>query len=96
MARALLSCRSIRTASVLSPRSVSHASNGPATAPDAFWWNRTASARFVVPVGASSPTGSWAPSATTSAPPTTSECPPMYFVVECTTTSAPSASGCCR
>src|SRR5580692_395715 len=34
--------------------------------------------------------------ASTSAPPTTSEWPPMYFVVECTTTSAPSASGCCR
>ena len=30
------------------------------------------------------------------APPTTSEWPPQYFVVECTTTSAPSASGCWR
>ena len=30
------------------------------------------------------------------APPTTSEWPPRYLVVECTTTSAPSASGCCR
>ena len=29
-------------------------------------------------------------------PPTTSEWPPRYFVVECTTTSAPSASGCWR
>jgi len=27
---------------------------------------------------------------------TTSEWPPMYFVVECNTTSAPSASGVCR
>ena len=32
----------------------------------------------------------------TRAPPMTSECPPRYFVVECMTTSAPSASGCCR
>src|SRR5215207_7903030 len=30
------------------------------------------------------------------APPTTSECPPRYFVVLWTTRSAPSASGCCR
>ena len=29
-------------------------------------------------------------------PPTTSEWPPRYFVVECRTTSAPSESGCCR
>ena len=29
-------------------------------------------------------------------PPTTSECPPRYFVLECTDESAPSASGCCR
>jgi hypothetical protein len=29
------------------------------------------------------------------APPTTSLCPLMYLVVECTTMSAPSASGCC-
>src|SRR5438876_780166 len=33
-------------------------------------------------------------SATT--PPTTSEWPPRYFVLECTTTSAPRPSGCCR
>ena len=33
---------------------------------------------------------------TTSAPPTTSEWPPQYFVVECTTTSAPRVSGCWR
>ena len=35
-------------------------------------------------------------SATTTAPPTTSEWPPMYFVVEWSTTSAPSSSGRCR
>ena len=64
------------------PRSVSQASNGPPIAPMAFWWNASLS-----PSSAS---------AATSAPPTTSECPPRYLVVECTTTSAPSASGCCR
>ena len=31
--------------------------------------------------------------ATTTAPPTVSECPPRYFVVECTTAPAPSSSG---
>src|SRR5690606_19795653 len=79
---ALSQCRSIRTASVLRPRNTSHASNGPATAPIAFWWYASRSAR----------SSSW----TTSAPPTTSEWPPQYLVVEWTTTSAPSASGCCR
>ena len=34
--------------------------------------------------------------ATTTAPPTTSEWPPEYFVVECTTMSAPWASGLIR
>ena len=34
-------------------------------------------------------------SAVTTAPPTTSLWPLRYFVVECTTTSAPSAIGCC-
>lgn len=64
------------------PRSTIHESNGPATAPIAFWW-----------YASSSPSAS---SAVTSAPPTTSEWPPMYLVRECTTTSAPSASGCWR
>ena len=31
-------CRSIRTASVLMPRSTSQESKGPAIAPIAFWW----------------------------------------------------------
>ena len=35
--RALAQCRSMRTASVLMPRSVSQASNGPGTPPAAFW-----------------------------------------------------------
>ena len=64
------------------PRSVSHASNGPPAEPVAFCVKASRSP---------SPA-----SATTSAPPTTSECPLMYLVVECTTTSAPRASGCCR
>ena len=72
----------MRTARVRSPRNVSQASNGPATAPMAFWWNvsRSATSR----------------SLTTTAPPTTSEWPPQYFVVECTTMSAPRTSGCWR
>src|SRR5215470_16748821 len=72
----------MRTASVLTPRRVSQASNGPATAPVAFW---TKASR--------SPSSG---SATTTAPPTTSEWPPRYLVVEWTTASAPSASGFCR
>ena len=52
------------------PRRVRNASNGPATAPMAFWWKVTLSAR--------------SRSRTTSAPPTTSEWPPQYLVVECT------------
>ena len=80
--RAFSLCRSIRTPSVLIPRMVSQASNGPATEPVAFCRNASRSPS--------------AASATTIAPPTTSEWPPRYLVVEWTTTSAPSASGCCR
>ena len=79
---ALRQCRSMRTARVLIPRSVSQASNGPATAPVAFCKKASRS-----------PSSG---SATTTAPPTTSEWPPRYLVVEWTTASAPSASGCCR
>ncbi len=61
---------------------MSHESNGPDTAPMAFWWKVIRSAR--------------SRSRTTIAPPTTSEWPPQYFVVECTTTSAPRVSGCWR
>ena len=42
-ARALRLCRSIRTASVLMPRSVNQQSRGPGTAPAAFWWNLSVS-----------------------------------------------------
>ena len=64
------------------PRSTSQASKGPAIAPIAFWWNASCSPSSAV--------------AATSAPPTTSECPPRYLVAEWTTTSAPSAMGDCR
>ena len=37
---ALSQCRSMRTARVFRPRSTSQASNGPGTAPMAFWWKR--------------------------------------------------------
>ena len=64
------------------PRIVSQASIGPETAPAPNWRNPTASAS--------------SPSFTITAPPSTSLCPPRYFVVECTTTSAPRISGRCR
>ena len=61
------------------PRWTRKQSNGPGTAPTEFCTNRTAS---------------WSSgSATTTAPPTTSECPPRYLVVEWTTAPAPSSSG---
>ena len=41
---AFAQCRSIRTASVLTPRSTSHASNGPGTAPSDFCRNASCSA----------------------------------------------------
>ena len=74
--------RSIRTASVFSPRSTSQQSNGPGTAPSDFWRKASRSES--------------ASSFVATKPPTTSEWPPRYFVVECRTTSAPSASGCWR
>ena len=78
-ASALSLCRAIRTASVLVPRSTSHASIGPGTAPDDFRTKAISSAN--------------ASSLTTSIPPMTSEWPFRYFVVECITTSAPSSNG---
>ena len=72
----------MRTPRVFSPRVVRNASIGPETAPTANWMKPIFSASSA--------------SLTITAPPTTSECPPMYLVVECTTTSAPRASGCCR
>ena len=60
----------------------SQESNGDGTAPAAFCRNATSSRISL--------------SLSTTAPPTTSEWPPMYFVVEYTTTSAPSDNGCCN
>ena len=79
---ALSLCRSIRTPRVLRPRVVRNASIGPEMAP---------TANCTKPIFSAS-----SASLTMMAPPTTSECPPMYLVVECTTTSAPRASGFCR
>ncbi len=71
-----------RTASVRSPRSTSQELKGEATAPSSVRSSRSrSSCRRARPK--------------TSAPPCTSLWPPRYLVVECSTTSAPSASGCC-
>ena len=80
MASAFSLCRCIRMPRVLMPRDVRNASNGLDTAPAANWVNSTCSAT------------SSCPAANTRPPPTMSEWPPRYFVVECTTTSAPSAT----
>src|SRR5438445_663081 len=69
----------MRSASVLVPRSASQQSNGPGTAPYAFWMNPMRSAR--------------SSRFTTSIPPTMSLWPFRYLVVECSTMSAPSSSG---
>ena len=79
---ALSQCRSIRTAAYAGRAAPARSRTGRRSPPMAFWWKRRFSAR--------------ASSLTTSAPPTTSEWPPQYFVVECTTTSAPRVRGCCR
>ena len=72
----------MRTASVLVPRSTSHASNGPMMAPAAFCTNFSHSM-------CSSRTQ-------TTMPPTLSLWPLRYFVVLWMTMSAPRARGCCR
>ena len=71
----------MRTESVFSPRRTSQESNGPGTAPSEFWRKRSCSASPSSDVAAK--------------PPTRSEWPPRYLVVECTTRSAPSSSGRC-
>ena len=78
-ARAFSLCAFIRRCSVRMPRWTRKASSGPGTAPTEFCTNLIASCS--------------ACSLTTVAPPTASLWPPMYFVVECTTASAPSSSG---
>src|SRR5215211_6320424 len=78
-ARALSVCAPTRRWSVRRPRWTRKQSSGPGTAPTEFWTKRTRS---------------WsAGSATITAPPTTSEWPPRYLVVEWTTASAPSSRG---
>ena len=74
--------RSMRTPSVLRPRRTRKQSSGPGTAPTAFWRKRSRSAT--------------ASSLVPAKPPTTSEWPPRYLVVEWTTTWAPRARGFCR
>ena len=89
-ARAFSVWAAIRRCSVRSPRCTRKQSSGPGTAPIEFCTNFTPSCAR--------------DSRTTTAPPTASECPPRYFVVECTTASAPApaAAGrpawrtCCR
>ena len=75
----------MRTESVFRPRPVRYVSNGDGFAPTQPKKKRSCS---------------WKPGTRESSPqtmpPTTSEWPPMYFVVECTTTSAPSSNGFCR
>ncbi len=74
--------RSIRNASVLRPRSARNESNGPWMAPTAFCRNASRSrSSSLVP--------------TIATPPTMSEWPLRYFVVECTTRSKPYSSGLC-
>src|SRR5207244_2958499 len=79
MRRPLWSYCGSRRASVLVPRSASQQSNGPGTAPDAFWMKPICSAK--------------SSAFTTSMPPTMSLWPFKYLVVECSTTSAPSSRG---
>ena len=82
IATAFAQCRSIRTASVFTPRRTSQRRTGPGTAPSDFCRNASCSAS--------------ASSFVATKPPMTSEWPPRYFVVEWSATSAPSASGCWR
>ncbi len=70
------------TASVLIPRSTSHASNGEHDSPRAL----QIQAIFLACSG----------DLDTTQPPTTSECPLMYLVVECITMSTPNSIGRCR
>jgi len=78
-ARALSQCRSIRSASVFTPRRTRKQSIGPGTEP----------AAFRVTVSAEANSGSLV----ATKPPMTSECPLRYLLVEWTTTSAPISSG---
>ena len=78
-AAAFAACRSTRRWSVRRPRSARKQSNGPGTAPIAFWRNRSRSAT--------------AGSRVTATPRTVSLWPARYFVAEWKTMSAPRSSG---
>src|SRR5215207_1034645 len=71
--------RATRSARVRSPRWTRKQSSGPGTAPTEFWTKRIRSCSSA--------------SRAIAAPPTTSEWPPRYLVVEWTTAVAPSSSG---
>ena len=79
---ALACARSTRRCRVRSPRSASHASTVPGTAPCRL---RVATSRSATPT-----------SRATATPSSRSEWPERYFVALCTTTSAPVSSGRCR
>ncbi len=68
---------------------MSQESKGPAMPPMLFWWKAIRSSASSMPATRMS-------LAVTTAPPTTSLCPPEYFVVEWVTMSAPRAIGFCR
>ena len=78
-ARPLALCCAMRSASVLVPRSTSQESNGLRIAPAAFWTNCSHSMS--------------SSRAATTTPPMLSLWPFRYFVVLCTTRSAPSSIG---
>ena len=73
-------CARMRRCSVRRPRWTRKQSNGPGHGADRVLHE----AHLLVELGVAR---------RSTAPPTASECPPRYFVVECTTTSAPSSSG---
>ena len=77
-ASALVHCRDTRSGSVARPRCSRKASSGASEPPVSTRVSRRAASR------AGSPTAT---------PPVASLCPPMYFVAECTTMSAPHSSG---
>ena len=83
MRSALADCARTRSGSVEIPRSTSQQSKGAGTAPAI---SCSARMRSKMPSAARA----------TTAPPSTSLWPLRYFVVECTTKSAPACSGCCR
>src|SRR5689334_17355280 len=72
----------MRTASVFTPRNDNQLSNGLGVDPTVFRYSKKKLC--------------FSGSLVITAPPTTSLCPEMYFVVECTTTSTPRSNGFCK